>query len=436
MPTAAIKIEGIRKRYMLGQFERYLALRDVIAQAVGAPFRAMRRRGSRTRHRRPTFWALDGVSFDVAQGEVVGVIGRNGAGKTTLLKILSRITEPTEGRALLRGRVGSLLEVGTGFHPELTGRENIFLSGAILGMRRREISQKFDEIVDFAGVERFMDTPVKRYSSGMYVRLAFAVAAHLEPEILLVDEVLSVGDAEFQRKCLGKMEDVTHQGRTVIFVSHNMAAVRKLCPRAILLEKGSVVIDGPTDRVIARYFDSLGGHSGTSAVVEGDELNELGRHYLFQDEEFFRLDRIALVDEAGQPRTSYRSGEPVSIAIEYDVMQPFTNLQLIVELTDEDGRVLLRTESGDEPQLNRYYVSEPGRYAASCTIPADVFGEQRFYVTVHAIAQGMQHVACEQILHFDATFEGYNDNLSAHSRTGYFRPRIPWTTEVQAMREV
>ena len=206
-------------------------------------------------------WALRDVSFEVPEGEVLGIIGRNGAGKSTLLKILTRITTPTSGRAEIRGRVGSLLEVGTGFHPELTGRENVFLNGSVLGMKRQEIQTKFDEIVEFSGVEQFIDTPVKRYSSGMSVRLAFAVAAHLEPEILLVDEVLAVGDAEFQQRCLGRMEDLSNSGRTVVFVSHQMQAVAQLCDRAILLEKGSVVLDGPSGDVVAQYLQSVGGSS-------------------------------------------------------------------------------------------------------------------------------------------------------------------------------
>jgi len=223
----AVQAEGVSKRYRLGERESYRALRDVLGGALTAP---MRRTRQPTRQR-AEIWALDGVSFVLERGEVLGLIGANGAGKSTLLKVLSRITEPTKGRVVLRGRVGSLLEVGTGFHPELTGRENILLNGTILGMRRAEITRRFDEIVEFAGVEKFLDTPVKRYSSGMQVRLGFAVAAHLEPEILLVDEVLAVGDAEFQQKCLGKMRDVTREGRTVVFVSHNLAAVRALCSR-------------------------------------------------------------------------------------------------------------------------------------------------------------------------------------------------------------
>src|SRR5438094_3271703 len=248
MSDAIITVENLGKKYSLRhqRNERYTALRDVIAEKALGFFKNLKS-GNGVSVSKEDFWALKDVSFEVQRGEVVGIIGRNGAGKSTLLKILSRITEPTEGRVRIRGRVASLLEVGTGFHPELTGRENIFLNGAILGMRKVEIRKKFDEIVAFAEVERFLDVPVKRFSSGMYTRLAFAVAAYLEPEILLIDEVLAVGDAAFQKKCLGKMGDVAGQGRTVLFVSHNMGAINDLCGRSILLNNGHVEIDGPTD---------------------------------------------------------------------------------------------------------------------------------------------------------------------------------------------
>src|ERR1700736_125365 len=260
MSDAIITVEGLGKKYRLGQRsnERYTALRDVLTDKAKSLFR--RNGNPRSDIRNPQsneIWALRDVSFEVKQGEVIGIIGRNGAGKSTLLKILSRITEPTTGRVRLKGRVASLLEVGTGFHPELTGRENIFLNGAVLGMTRAEIQRKFDEIIDFAEVEKFLDTPVKRYSSGMYVRLAFAVAAHLEPEILVVDEVLAVGDAEFQKKCLGRMNDVAHEGRTVLFVSHNMQAVRRLCERALLLEDGKLVKEGDVASVAEHYLASI-----------------------------------------------------------------------------------------------------------------------------------------------------------------------------------
>ena len=273
MPTSsrpdglAIRVEGLGKRYRIGRRLRYKALRDVIAAAAGAPVRIARTLIGSAAPPSPeeTIWALRGVSFEVHHGELVGVIGRNGAGKSTLLKILARITVPTEGRGEIRGRIGSLLEVGTGFHLELTGRENIFLNGAILGMRNAEIVRKFDEIVAFAGVEKFIDTQVKHYSSGMYLRLAFSVAAHLDPEILLVDEVLAVGDVAFQRKCLDKMQDVGKKGRTVLFVSHNMPAIARLCERTILLDSGGVREDGPSHRVVANYLSS---DVGTTAARE------------------------------------------------------------------------------------------------------------------------------------------------------------------------
>src|SRR5258705_9074641 len=264
MSDIAIHCEGLSKQYRIGQREPYKALRDVISDAAAAPFRRLRstlRNGSSTSSSsngsssdNDTFWALDDLSFDVRRGEVVGIIGRNGAGKSTLLKILSRITKPTRGHAEINGRVGSLLEVGTGFHPELTGRENIYLNAAILGMRKAEVKREFDEIVAFAEVEKFIDTPVKRYSSGMYVRLAFAVAAHMDTEVLLVDEVLAVGDAEFQKKCLGKMEQVSQRGRTILLVSHQMAAIQNLCQTGVLLRQGRVEREGRISDVVSQYL--------------------------------------------------------------------------------------------------------------------------------------------------------------------------------------
>jgi lipopolysaccharide transport system ATP-binding protein len=261
MSDTVIRVENLGKKYIIGhQANGHRTLRDVLTDAIS--FRSFRNQKSEIRNlKSEPFWALKDVSFEVTQGEVVGIIGRNGAGKSTLLKILSRITEPTTGRVRIRGRVASLLEVGTGFHPELTGRENVFLNGAILGMSREEIKRKFDEIVAFAEVEQFLDTPVKRYSSGMYVRLAFAVAAHLEPEILIIDEVLAVGDYEFQRRCLGKMNQVARGGRTVLFVSHNMTAIEELCPQSILLKNGRIERSGPTHQVVADYLSSTAAQS-------------------------------------------------------------------------------------------------------------------------------------------------------------------------------
>ncbi|HEV2146729.1 MAG TPA: ABC transporter ATP-binding protein [Longimicrobiaceae bacterium] len=274
MSDIAIRVEGLGKRYRIPHARRATMLREALVERLRAAGGLLAGRG------RPpaddTFWALRDVSFEVERGEAVGIIGGNGAGKSTLLKVLSRITEPTEGDAWIHGRVGSLLEVGTGFHAELTGRENTYLNGAILGMKRAEIDQKFDEIVAFAGVERFIDTPVKHYSSGMYLRLAFAVAAHLEPEILVVDEVLAVGDATFQRKCLGRMEDVARQGRTVLFVSHNMDAVQRLCSRCVLLERGRVAAVGESREVVARYLARAGGEHAAGSWIELDTVERSG----------------------------------------------------------------------------------------------------------------------------------------------------------------
>ncbi|MCS7047887.1 MAG: ABC transporter ATP-binding protein [Verrucomicrobiae bacterium] len=314
MSEVAIRVENLGKQYRLGPRERYKALRDVLAN----PFR-----------RSPpaeTFWALRDVSFEVQRGEVVGVIGRNGAGKSTLLKILSQITEPTTGSAEIHGRVGSLLEVGTGFHPELTGRENIFLNGAILGMRKKEIESKFDEIVAFAEVEKFIDTPVKHYSSGMRMRLAFAVAAHLEPEILLVDEVLAVGDASFQKKCLGKMGDVAKQGRTVLFVSHNMGAIEVLCHRAFLLEEGKLFAEGPPKPVIQQYLASL------PCITDAPKkLQSVDREV--------EIEAVILRSADGQPANVFSPGESITIELLYHAKRPVARPALWVVISSRWGAI-------------------------------------------------------------------------------------------------
>jgi lipopolysaccharide transport system ATP-binding protein len=319
MSETVIAVESLCKRYLIQHtpgargYKRYMALRDVIGDEVRNFARkalgAVRGRQVFPAREIEEFWALKDVSFDVKQGEVLGIIGHNGAGKSTLLKILSRITEPTAGRVTLRGRVASLLEVGTGFHPELTGRENIYLNGAILGMSRAEIRRKFDEIVAFAEVERFLDTPVKRYSSGMYVRLAFAVAAHLEPEILIVDEVLAVGDAEFQKKCLGKMGDVSQAGRTVLLVSHNMRAIQQLCSRAILLENGNLRVDGTTSKCINTYLAG-GIDDNLSSSVDLQQLT--GGRRGSGDCQFISF---ALTDLEGNPAASFLFGQPFRVNI-------------------------------------------------------------------------------------------------------------------------
>jgi len=304
---ASIVVEGLSKRYRLGARRRsYRTLRDSLSSAAVAPWRWLRRaRGNRAEERSGTFWALKDITFELERGRVLGLIGHNGAGKSTLLKILSRITEPTEGRAILRGRVGSLLEVGTGFHGELSGRENIYLNGAILGMKRTEIDRQFDRIVAFAEVEPFVDTPAKHYSSGMYLRLAFAVAAHLEPEILLVDEVLAVGDAAFQKRCLGKIGEVAEEGRTVIFVSHNLSAVERLCDSALVLDHGRLAFHGSTADAIERYLQA--GPAAQGLLTEAARRPGRGR---------VRLSRIQVFC-GGKPALHLTSGAPVDLTLDY-----------------------------------------------------------------------------------------------------------------------
>ncbi|MBD2107734.1 polysaccharide ABC transporter ATP-binding protein [Nodosilinea sp. FACHB-13] len=333
MSDTVIRVENLGKKYIIGQQqqERYTALRDVLANKAKNITQVF---NPKAKHQKPNseeFWALKDVSFEVKRGDRIGIIGRNGAGKSTLLKILSRITEPTEGRISIKGRVASLLEVGTGFHPELTGRENIYLNGAILGMSKVDIRRKFDEIVAFAEVERFLDTPVKRYSSGMYVRLAFAVAAHLEPEILVVDEVLAVGDLNFQKKCLGKMNAVASEGRTVIFVSHNIAAIRKLCERAVLLDRGSMMKLGDTDSVLKTYTETGMNAQYTYELPPPKDKNAPGYAH-----------KLAVEDENGNPVCSVPVGKPWQVRINFTIVKNIDHFVIgLGMLTSEE--VSLRT---------------------------------------------------------------------------------------------
>jgi lipopolysaccharide transport system ATP-binding protein len=331
--TTAISIENISKKYIIRHQKQgsYLTLRDTLTEGFKTVGKRVLKPNDVLNDSYEEFWALRDVSVDIKQGDRVGIIGRNGAGKSTLLKILSRITEPTSGRIKISGRVASLLEVGTGFHPELTGRENIFLNGAILGMSRVEISKKFDDIVEFAEVEKFLDTPVKRYSSGMYVRLAFAVAAHLEPEILIVDEVLAVGDAKFQKKCLGKMEEVGKGGRTVLFVSHNMAAIKKLCNTAVLISNGTVKHTGETQEVLSRYFREMN-HNDFSQFM-----------FVCKNEEFeVVLNSISLVDNNGHDISALQTGSPGAIKLSLNTGRPLSNVLMAIDVdTLDDTRVCI-----------------------------------------------------------------------------------------------
>jgi lipopolysaccharide transport system ATP-binding protein len=333
MGNIAIEADGIGKKYRIGlKKQSYYTFRETVVESLKAPLRRFRRLGGGTISDKEEFWALRDVSFTVEHCEVVGIIGRNGAGKSTLLKILSRITRPTTGEARVYGRVGSLLEVGTGFHPELTGRENIFLNGAVLGMTRAEINRKFDEIVDFSGVEEFLDTPVKRYSSGMAVRLGFSVAAHLDPEILVVDEVLAVGDAEFQKKCLGKMEGIARAGRTVLFVSHNMSLISSLCKRVILFSSGSIASDGDTAVVVDHYMHS------TAQAYQAD-LNEVP-NYRWGAQEYAKLHRISLFDEDMRPADTFFMGQGMIVRLAVECKRPMKNALAGVKVLSRFGSAI------------------------------------------------------------------------------------------------
>ena len=334
MADISIQVENLSKMYHIGLAQQgHDTLRDQLVELISAPFKRRDKDGDES-----TFWALRDVSFDVMQGEVLGIIGRNGAGKSTLLKLLSRITEPTSGRAVINGRVGSLLEVGTGFHPELTGRENVFLNGAILGMHRSEISQKFDEIVAFADIDQFLDTPVKRYSSGMYVRLAFAVAAHLEPEILLVDEVLAVGDIEFQKKCLGKMDDVAKLGRTVLFVSHNMNAIQRLCSQTIFIDKGELVEKGPTRDVVSGYISSNFYSTAPKEIISLEDAVRVGT-----GEAYF--DSISYESPSEEIGFKPYSNGPVEFSLNIESNAPRTVSSVAVTIFDQYGTKLVNADS-------------------------------------------------------------------------------------------
>src|SRR5215469_16676511 len=331
MSAWAIRASGLGKRYRLGQPERYHTLRDTLAPALLTPWTLFRR------EKKPVFWALEHVDLTVKQGEVLGLIGRNGAGKTTLLKILGRITRPTRGWAEIHGRVGSLLEIGTGFHPELSGRDNIYLSGAILGMPRREITRKFDEIVAFAEIERFLDTQVKHYSSGMYLRLAFAVAAHLETEILLVDEVLAVGDIRFQKKCLGKMGSVARDGRTVMFVSHHMAAVQQLCSRVFLVRAGTISLQGEPEAVLSRYLnDAIDSREGDFDLTSHPARSTRHRSI---------IRRLRLYSSAGEPTCPFYPEEALIDELTLDPPAPIRGPQVAMAIEDSFGRRIMTLAS-------------------------------------------------------------------------------------------
>jgi lipopolysaccharide transport system ATP-binding protein len=406
-----ITVENLGKKYSLRHRgnEPYTTLRDVLTDRAKNLFRW---NGNRT----PTtddFWALKNVNFEVTRGEVLGIIGRNGAGKSTLLKILSRITEPTVGKIHIKGRVAILLEVGTGFHPELTGRENIFLNGAILGMSRAEIRKKFDEIVAFAETEKFLDTPVKRYSSGMYVRLAFSVAAHLEPDILVVDEVLAVGDAEFQKKSMGKMGQVAGEGRTVLFVSHNLAAISALCERTIWLDQSMIACDGENQDVVRRYLGSLRVTRQTWTRDESDV-----------SENPVVLDAVRVISP-GSDKSGLPFDEPIAVETTYRITREAKNACVFARVSDANGLIVFTSwESDTTTSLETF--RQPGEYSSCCTIPRSLLRPGKYEVSVGLFEPKVEIWAMlDHVVSFEITEVGFPMN---RGRTGVITPILNWST--------
>ena len=422
-----VEVQNLSKLFHLGSIGA-TSLRDSMDRFLGK--KKTKPEGSDTRvsaaRRGPvpnSFWGLKDVSFSVQPGEIVGIVGRNGAGKSTLLKILSRITEPTSGKAILRGRLASLLEVGTGFHPELTGRENIFLNGAILGMKRWEIAAKFDEIVEFSEVGQFLDTPVKRYSSGMFVRLAFAVAAHLEPEILFIDEVLAVGDAGFQKKCLGKMGDVANrQGRTVFFVSHNMSAIRALCKDAILIENGSVAYTGTPAEVISRY---LAATVPEDASADGD-IDWRGRTEQPGCPDM-RIQRIRLLDHTRTAQTTFEAEHPIDVEITYRVYTSLRDLRFRLQLTTQEGE--LAFQSTDHTFQRESH--EPGVFQTTCHIPGGLLNRRMYALGVQADLAGVRYLMhMTEFVNFVVSGAGNQSSHFPESWPGVVCPRMEWKTNI------
>jgi lipopolysaccharide transport system ATP-binding protein len=416
-----IQVRGLGKLYRIGARRSGASLRETLSQAASHLTERLRRQPRRPRLDATELWALRDVSFDVEQGEVTGILGRNGAGKSTLLKILSRITDPTEGEAILHGHVASLLEVGTGFHGDLTGRENIFLNGAILGMSRREIARKFDEIVAFAEVDRFIDTQVKHYSSGMYMRLAFAVAAHMEPDILVVDEVLAVGDTAFQRKCLGKMKDVAGQGRTVLFVSHNMQAVRTLCHTAVWLDEGRIRERGLSEEVIEHYVRAA------DEELSGEEIQKFIARV--PPDPLFRLIDIS-VRQQGVRTNTVLSGKPVDIEVKFQTLDESQGLHVYIRLFDTDGTMLLESNSNGADFA--MWSMKAGTWRIAGQIPGDLLAERRYILHVGvAIAHGNRYLLPEPYtVRLDATASGVvNSVYPGYMTPARLAPLFPWVAE-------
>lgn len=413
-----IQVDNVSKHYRLGEFSSSSLSKNII-RSTKKVFKSLDdNEQDLYSEDENDVWSLRDVSFDVQQGDTLGLIGRNGAGKSTLLKILSRITTPTIGEVKLRGRVASLLEVGTGFHPDLTGRDNIFLNGAILGMRKKEIQRKFDEIVEFSGVEKYIDTPVKRYSSGMYVRLAFSVAAHLETDILIVDEVLAVGDAEFQKKCIGKMNEVSVTGgKTILFVSHNIQAIKQLCRSALLLEQGKLITIGQTSEVVDKYLKVENSTDFSVNFKDGERGNS-----------FFYINQVSILDANKSEATTYEISKKYFIEIKYTLLKE-ERVKLSLILSARDGATLFGSLNNHEEFFYNKNQS-PGQYKATIEIPGNFFNNGVFSISLATLFDYQENIVLENLMSFETSDDGILKKDYFGNYGGYFRPSLKWETQI------
>lgn len=432
-----INVENISKRYRIGlKEEAHDSLGGAIVSAIKKPitnfkkYRSLYTFKSDDRNKNDgngnfsndIVWALRDISFQVKRGEILGIIGRNGAGKSTLLKILSRISDPTSGQIEIQGKVSSLLEVGTGFHPELTGRENIYLNAVILGMTKKEVDRKFKDIVNFSGIGKFIDTPVKRYSSGMRVRLAFSVSAHMDPEVLIIDEVLAVGDVEFQKKCMGKMKSVSQQGRTVLFVSHNLSAISQLCTRAIMLEKGKIKMIGSTSAVISSYMlSNIDGNAVWNNNVSNNDNNEL------------RINNVRVLSNDNQLNAVLDYDKSFKIEIGYDLNKDLKNLVIMCRLADMQGNILW-TSWDIDAGANKDIKRKPGRYHSICSVPGKMLKPAKYLISVGAFINSVkQYGFYENVIAFDISTEGFKFNIN---RNGLLTPALDWEVQYDGFGRV
>lgn len=433
--SSVIKIENLWKEYRLGVIGHGTLTQDL--QTWWAKLRGKEDpnskispllKGQEDQVEGDSFMALQDVNLEIEGGEILGIIGRNGAGKSTLLKILSRVTAPSRGNIHIKGRMASLLEVGTGFHPELTGRENVFLNGAILGMSKAEVASRFDEIVAFSDIEAFIDTPVKRYSSGMYVRLGFSVAAHLDTEIIVVDEVLAVGDVVFQKKCLGKMKDISGTGRTVLFVSHNLQSIKNLCSRVILIDRGQLVMDGSPEAVIAKYLDR---NLIEGAVANEDAIAKRVEGVIQKSDRHFKISEVRIEGIDGVSKSLFKGIEEVAVKVSFECFQKLNDLRVIISIANENGDAIYGSQNTDDAEVAKTFETlDVGRYATRCVFPPNVFGNRKYYINVQLVALKKEHHMLTKILEFEVDFQGYNPDIQLGGASWAFLwPKLPWTVE-------